>query len=221
MNVGSLRIEDKDLQKYFQAVKLKTAKFYIKAAVALFVIGGAVNAQGAGSNLSLADSVYTSALDSLLNEISEPILKIHDSASEDRTFLRSGWIQYWASAGTETDRDSSKYLFVIDRFGIDIAYFENSTRLFGFNTILKRRLSFFLQGWLENSASGKVVRSFSVHKKEYDLVDADRLSSIEKSPFRFTKGTMKTKSAWMHYIEPGVVIAAASVIVYLFFSVRT
>jgi len=207
------------LQKYFQAVKLKTAKFYTQTAVALFMICGVLNAQNVISNLNLADRVYISTLDSLLNGVSEPVLKIHDSASENRTFLRSGWIQHWASAGSGTD--SSAMVFVIDRFDIDIAYFENSTRLLGFNTILKRRLSFFLQGWLEKAASGKVERSFSVHKTKYDLVNADRLSSIEKSPFRFTKGTMKTKSAWMYFIEPGIVIAAVSVIVYLFFSVRT
>ncbi len=209
------------MQKYFQAVKLKTAKICMQTAFALLLSSMALNAQALGSNLSLADSVYASVLDSLLTGEAEPALKIHDSASDSRTFLRSGWIQYWASAGTDTEMDSSARLFVIDRFALDIAYFENSTRLLGFNTILKRRLSFFLQGWLENAKSGKVVRSFSIHKTEYDLVDADRLSAIEKSPFRFTKGTMKTKSVWMHYLEPAVVISAVSVIIYLFFSVRT
>ena len=212
-------MKDKDLQKYFQAVKLKTVKFCIYAALSLFLLVSISNAQNEVSNLSLADSVYASVLDSLLSGKSEPALKMNDSVSGNATFLRSGWIRYWASAGAEGD--SSGLRFVIDRFEITFDYFEDGGRLLGFNREMKRRFSFFLQGWLEDAASGKVIRSFSLKKIKNDFVDAGRLSKIEKSPFRFTKGTMQTKSVWMRYIQPAVVISAVSAIVYLFFSVRT
>ncbi len=216
-----VRIKDKDLQKYFQAVKLKATHFYVLAVFLFFVFGSVSQAQNKGSNLSLADSVYYSVLDSLLNGIPEPALKMYDSVSGDAAFLRSGWIHYWAAADAMPLRDSSALKFVMDRFEITVDYYENSGRLLGFNRKMKRRFSFFLQGWLEDPVSGKVVRSVSVKKIKDDFIDAGNLSEIEKSPFRFTKGTMKTKSVWMRYIQPGILIGAVSAIVYLFFNVRT
>ena len=209
------------MQKYFQAVKLKTVKFCIYGLVSLFLLAAVSKAQGKESNLDLADSIYVSVLDSLFSGVVEPALKLYDPHSGKAAFLRSGWIHYWASADANKGQDSVALLCVIDRFGITIDYYEENGRLLGFNRKIKRRFTFFLQGWLSNTVTGKVVRSFSVIKRKNDDLDADRLAEIEKSPFLFTKGTMKTKSVWMHYLQPGVVIAAVSTIVYLFFSVRT
>lgn len=209
------------MQKYFQAVKLKTVQFCILTALALLMSGGLAHAQDKGSNLSLADSLYFSALDSLFGGSSEPLLRIQDSLSGEAAFLRSGWIRYWSSAQADSEENSPALVVVMDRFAITIDYFDGGGRLLGWSGKMKRHFAFSLQGWLENTASRKVVRSFAVHKTKNDFVDAGRLSKIEKSPFRFTKGTMKTKSVWMRYIQPAVVIGAVSAMVYLFFSVRT
>ena len=187
----------------------------------LFVLFGILQAQKNSTNLSIADQMYRQLLDSLVSEIREPQFKAQHLASVDKLFLRSGWIQFWTKAKEDAVQDTTKYVFVAERFGFDVFYKEESARLLGFNNKLLRQAEFSLQGWLEYSQSGKVYKNFSVHKIQCDTVDSRILAKIEKSPFSFTKGTMKTKSVWMRYIEPALVLVTVSTIIYLFFSVRT
>ncbi len=134
--------------------------------------------------------------------------------------MRSGWIHFWTGKQELAVDDSVSFVFVIDHFKAIVAYHEDLKRLTGFSEELTRQIDMELRGWIITKSDSKVVNSFSIQKHHNDLVSKNQLDEIEKSPYKFTKGSLITKSLWTRYLEPLIIVSAVSTIIYLFFSVR-
>ena len=220
-SLQSLELWDKDLQKENHVGNLNAEKFYITVFTLILLVMSGLKAQSELSNLTLAEQMYTQVIDSLLVGVPEPELNVSGLSADMQTFLRSGWIQYWASKTSIPVQDSTKSVFNMDKCNISITYHEDAWKLTGFKKQFKREFTISLRGWLEEKQSKKVLKSFLVQKTKMGFIEQEEMHQVENSPFIFTKGRMQTKSLWTRYIEPVLVTVSVVTMVYLFFSVRT
>ena len=99
-------------------------------------------------------------------------------------------------------------------------YNEESLKLLGLNKKIRRELGLSLSGYVKDLGSGTIKSIFDSEKKFEDIISSSDISNLEKSPYTFTRGSFENKLKWTKYIEPGIVVASVSVLIYLFYSMR-
>lgn len=197
----------------------KAVKLYVL--ILSVLIGSFIPLMGQGrlSNLEVADQTYFAALDSVLSGLPEAELTFSGLDNEQEAFLRSGWIQYWATKSSVEEGDS--LVCTIDRMQLSFRYFDEAGHLFGLNDRLTREGILILRGWLSNRSDQKIIRAINISTSFRDYIESAELKQIERGPFSFLHGEFYTRSLWTRYLEPALVIVSVTAIVYLFFSVRT
>lgn len=86
------------------------------------------------------------------------------------------------------------------------------------------RTSRTVELWLEtiaNDSSGRLRWSGTIHKIASDTVDVDDIDRLEQSTVQFVRGTPPARTILERLLEPAVVIGAAGIAVYLFFTIRS
>lgn len=183
------------------------------------------NAQSSSSNQTLLEEKMTTIIDSLSGEHAwnPPTIAISfgEMDPERVAFLQTFLINDFSRRNITVNLDSAAGKFHIEDFSAQFSYHEPPGRLIGFNREIRRSLQLRLSGRLEDSQGRLVVASFSIKKSFNDAINSQSLAEIEKSQYSFMIGSLVSKSLWTRYLEPFVVISSVSVLIYLFFSMRT
>ena len=194
----------------------KAVKFYRIIIGSFLLLAVSVYGEQPADNFRKADSLYRAVLDSVTGNWAPGRLRIEMQSRPDSLFIRSAWVQ---SRTVQAKPDSSDAVLVIDGFGVEVVYREEARNLLGWSADLKREVRLYVQGRVEQG--DRVLKIFERNKSAVDLVSWSDIPRLEQGPFKFCKGRVQRASQWTRFIQPAVVIGAVSVIVYLFFSVRT
>lgn len=177
------------------------------------------------SNLEWIESNLSSILDSL--QISDfcdsenTTLDFGVIKGEQFGFVKSRIIEFLEENKNKTSFQSDSILLRIEQFSTRIVYVQKSTGFLNLSTQYSRKNLIVLTGWLEDQTNNKILKSLDVNKIFVQKINADDFTSLEKSPYQFTRGTTEELSVWHKTIEPVMVVTSFAVIIYLFFSVRS
>ncbi len=139
---------------------------------------------------------------------------------EKRAFLNNTLIRYFARREVILNAANADKILHIERFGVQITYAERISRWLGLDKSYERHVAIQFEGWLEEINQGRIIQAFDFKNQYRDQPGEVKLERIEASSYSFTRGTTADASAWTKYLEPAVVIASVSVLIYLFFNMR-
>lgn len=134
-------------------------------------------------------------------------------------FIRNFIIGYLKPAGLNNDNESKRIMH-IEQFETGIVYLQNSGGFLYLQTEVSRFNHILLKGWIEEQ-NEIILKPIEIHKTFSERDFTEDLSDAELSPYSFTKGKTKENSFWAEVVEPVLVVSTLSVMVYLFFSVRS
>lgn len=209
------------------AIDIFSAVIRIKViGVLLLVAAVSLKAQNRlPSNQQLLEKFIAADLDSLGRLIPGDSVSIQLQASglrgEQRAFVHGQFNQVFSSDRFRLKTKNADWVVTINRFSADFRYHESGRRLLGFSKRLRRELNYSIGGWIEDTGSKQITRSFLIKKANTDLIDSDKVGELEQSPYFFCRGQMITHSLWTKYLEPALIIVSVTAVVYLFFSVRS
>lgn len=175
------------------------------------------------TNIEWIEKNLYSIFDSLnvKESVNDRIVKINFGVvkGEKRGFIKSKLLSYLTHK--IPDGDQTNFInFHVEQFNIAIVYEQNSGGFLLFDTYYLRKNRITFIGWIEDFED-KPIQSFNINKVFSEKLNIDNLSQIEESPYSFVKGETKELSFWTNTLEPILVGGSISVIVYLFFSVRS
>lgn len=180
--------------------------------------------QSVDSNHDIIRDQIISGLDSLqMADLVKPSkLKIVFGMpdGEKRAFLNSTLIQYFARREITINSANADKVLHIERFDVQITYAERISRWLGLEKSYERHVDIQIEGWLEEINQGRIIKAFDFKRQYRDQPGEVKLERIEASNYSFTRGAIADTSAWTKYLEPAVVIASVSVLIYLFFNMR-
>ncbi len=201
----------------FPAVKIS------KIVYLLLIIPMLSLAQSPQRNYDWIESNVIELLDSLQvkESIGEKSFTINLGAvkGEQKGFIKNLLLRYFENNLGNPVGDNAPIIH-IEQFNTGIVYEQKSYGFLNLGTNYLRKNNIVLNGWIENENS-RPVRSFSINKIFKEEIEGDDFSTLEESPYRFTKGQTKDLSFWTSTLEPVMVGATIGVVVYLFFSVRS
>lgn len=170
------------------------------------------------------DLVQQQVLDSLTLSSAVQITPLDDNPSnwfvEDcltRKLHQAGATVYLkADSDKATRADTSANLKLeFKTVAIGVAYHEQEDQR------LQRRVVLELFVRVTDSQSGRLLFSASPRKHVVDYIDADDVARIEDSELAFARGTVIREERPPKLLRPVVVSAAAGLIVYLFYALRS
>lgn len=86
---------------------------------------------------------------------------------------------------------------------------------------VQRIITFTCTGQLFSAIDGRIISPISHSKTYSDSLETDLINQAEQSAYSFTKGERIAGSGWLKYYEPILLSGAVSVVLYLFFSLRS
>lgn len=86
---------------------------------------------------------------------------------------------------------------------------------------VKRSTSASLSFRLEQTATGEVTAGKTLQEVLTDTIDVDEIPLLESPALPFTRGQIPSDSFLDKVVEPFVIIGAAGVAIYLFFTIRS
>lgn len=177
------------------------------------------------SNEAMIDSLFFKALDSLRVD------QYFDSAGvqiivsslnpEKQAFCRSALIRYFNREAIPVFQVKKKAQLSIEVFDPKVEYLEPVNEILGFGGSIKRRNGLKLQGWIAPADLGRGNVALKIRLSRMDVIKKNAIVQLEKSPFLFCKGKWVSYSRWTRYLQPAIVIGSVSLLVYLFFSLRS
>ncbi len=183
-------------------------------------------AQPPVTNQTAIETLFFKALDSVLTAAAIPgqslNIEFENLNDEQKAFCRSRLFKFFDQQNFQlTDKNKGQRL-VIQQFEPQIKYFESMGQMLGAGKSIKRRVSLKFSAYLvdlpEREARGRYWELKLWHE---DQVDRTRIRSLEQSPFSFTRGNWVSFSAWTRILQPMVVIGSLTIVVYLFYSLRS
>ncbi|HHM01539.1 MAG TPA: hypothetical protein ENJ15_00890 [Caldithrix abyssi] len=140
-------------------------------------------------------------------------------AGEKNQLLRSAFYSFVASRHGTIQSGSPREMRV-ELFDVHIVYAEGSF-WGGWNSELFRRIEVRLKGSLAcGGQAGRVVPFDTVCFLQDTLKQGD-LPAVEAGAYSFLKGRRASYNVWEQWIEPALVTLSLSVVVYLFFTIRS
>ena len=185
---------------------------------------GWLGAQNPQTNQQIVEQVCISALDSvckpLLPDSAQVNLKQENSKGQRPLFLQNLFLDKMPTKGWRVAQAHSPFTLYVRVFDAAITYDEPAAAFLGFGREIRRRITVHLEGRLQNQGTGLVLKGFVIRKELNDRIKFGQIAQVEKSPYFFMRGRMRTYSRWSRYVEPAVVLGSLAVMIYLFFSVR-
>jgi len=190
----------------------------------LTLVCGFAKTQPVG-NETMVDSLLFKALDSL------QVSRYFDSTGvqiilssinpEKQAFCRTALIRYFNERHIPVFQIKKPAQLALETFSPKVEYFEPAKEILGFGSKVKRRISLRLSGWItaSDATRGNVALEISLQKN--DLVKKQQIPKLEESPYLFVKGKWVSYSRWTRFLQPAIVLGSVSVLVYLFFSLRS
>ncbi len=177
------------------------------------------------SNEALIDSLFLKALDSIRvsHYFDSSGLQIVLSAlnPEKQAYCRNVLIQYFNRKGIPVFQEARKARLAVEVFDVKIEYREPTGEILGFGGKVQRRVRLRLNGWISPADSRQGNRALKVQITRNDWIKRSRIDDLEASPFSFVQGQWVSYSRWTRYLQPAVVLGSVSVLIYLFFSLRS
>ena len=190
----------------------------------LFFIPFLILASDHENNLTWIENNLDSIFDSLkIAEYANPqntVLDFGQVSGEKFGFIRNQVIKY-ISSQSDTDLAADSVLIRIEQFNVEIVYLQKSVGLFNLGTETIRKNKIDLAGWVDIKSDNPQLKSLNIKRTFSEKLTTQNITELEESPYTFTKGILREASLWVNVIEPVMVISAVSLLVYLFFSVRS
>ena len=175
------------------------------------------------SNEQVIENLLFKALDSLEIIQSGPEFKFKFETlnDEQKAFCKSRLIKYFGSKGFKAQTDSAAKILVIQEFRPKIKYFESIGQLVGAGKMIRREVRLKLSAYLDGRQPVYAKKYWQVEMIHKDKIDRTKVQKIEQSPFTFTHGKWESFSRWTRFLQPVIIIGSISVLIYLFYSLRT
>ena len=177
------------------------------------------------SNEAIIDSLFFKALDSLkvdryLDSTGVQII-VSSLNPEKQAFCRSALIRYFNRKAIPVFQVSKKAKLALEVFEPKVEYLEPVNEILGFGGSIKRRIGLKLQGWIAPADSNRGNVAFEMQLSHRDTVKKNAIGRLEESPFLFCRGKWVSYSRWTRYLQPAIILGSVSLLVYLFFSLRS
>ncbi len=186
-----------------------------------------VFAQKSASNEQVVENLFFNLLDSLNDagafKTKTVILKFEGLSPEEKAFCRVRLIKYFNSRGVNVlqsakeQNEENGLVFTLAEFKPQIEYVERLLAVAGFGRGVQRRVRLTLKAW---TGRGK-LRYWQLQSFTMDRIKRSQTTELEQSPYAFTRGKWVTYSIWTRLLEPFIVIGSMSVLIYLFYTLRT
>lgn len=183
-------------------------------------------AQQPVSNQKAIENLFFEALDSVMFEgvLQNKSLEFEfeNLNDEQKAFCRSRIIKYFDLHKLQSADTAKDSRLVIQQFEPQIKYFESVGQLLGAGKKVKRQVNLKFSAYLANAkklSSNGGYWEFNL--KKVDQVDRTKIGNLEQSPFTFTRGDWASFSAWTRILQPMVIIGSMTILVYLFYSLRS
>jgi hypothetical protein len=215
-------MSQKELQKNVHYANFPAVKIS-KLLYLLLIIPMLSQAQSPQRNYDWIESNIIKLLDSL--QVRESIggksftINLGAVKGEQKGFIKNLLLKYFENNLSNRVGDSTPIIH-IEQFKTGIVYEQKSYGFLNLGTNYLRQNNIVFNGWIENENS-RPVKSFNINKIFKEEIEGYDFSTLEESPYHFTKGQTKDLSFWTCTLEPVIVGATIGVVVYLFFSVRS
>lgn len=177
------------------------------------------------NNLKWIENNLTSIFDSMdiagFSDLKNTELEFGKVSGDKYGFLKNLLIKYFDTKKNNDIFKKDSTILRIELFDSKIVYEQSSTGFLNLETEYHRKNKIVLEGWLENKSNHKILKSIEINKTFSELLNTDNFSMLEESPYDFTRGETIKLSLWQEVIEPAMVFVSVSVIVYLFYTVRS
>jgi len=201
------------------------------ALIVLFgvLLSGTAEQLCAAEKKSNADILYQLCREAVASSISEAqipdsstiVLKIEDGAI-NRFFaqpLTESFRQRFSSLFTQ--KTTSGIEISVSVGGVSVIYGETFSDGFLSARRTERRIDVSLRMTTMRFEDGKILWAKSKSASFVDTVYVDDIPDLQLSSEGIAKGVMPQRSAMEKFIEPFIIVGAAGVAVYLFFTIRS
>ncbi len=176
-------------------------------------------------NEALIDSLLFKALDSLTVsryfDSSGVQVIVRSLSPEKRAYCRTMLIRYFNRKGIPVFQEKRKSELALTVFEPKIEYEEPPGELLGLSGTIKRKVRLRLEGWLVAHKADRSAKALQVQLTYSDRIKRKHIAALEASPFLFVKGKWVSYSRWTRFLQPAVVLGSVSVLIYLFFRLRS
>ncbi len=186
-----------------------------------------VFAQKSASNEQVIENLFFNLLDSLNDagafKTKTVILKFEGLSPEEKAFCRVRLIKYFNSRGVNVlqsakdQKEEDALVFTLAEFVPRVEYVERLLSVAGFSRGVQRRVRLKLKAWTGNDR----LNYWQLQSVAADQIGRNQTAELEQSPYSFTRGKWVTYSIWTRLLEPFIVIGSMSVLIYLFYTLRT
>ncbi len=187
-------------------------------------VAGFANAQPV-SNEAMIDTLLFKALDSLqvVRNFDTTGVQIIVNAltPEKQAFCRSALIRYFNRHHIPVFQSPKKTKLSLELFEPKVEYLEPINEITGFGSTITRRISLRIKGWVMPVYSEQGNKALAIVVEKRDQIKKDWVPVLEESPFLFVKGKWVSYSRWTRFLQPTILIGSVSLLVYLFFSLRS
>ncbi|NOX88020.1 MAG: hypothetical protein GXO77_03270 [Calditrichaeota bacterium] len=182
-------------------------------------------ADQAARNEQLIEKIFFRILDSL------KVSKQFDSTGvyvqfdkldpEKRSFCRSRLIKYFSQKKIAVSEKKQGRLLVIQQFDPVVEYYEPAAEILGFSGQIKRRVLLRFRGWTGSPSAAVPNLFWEMESDTMDVIDRGQIERVEQSPYTFTRGKWVSYSTWTRFLEPFIIIGSVTILIFLFYSLRT
>lgn len=188
------------------------------------LLGNSISRGQVLSNQQIAELQMQEIMDSLFLQLEgkDHICSLQSSGlgNEKGAFLLNNFVSYNHAKNRAVALDSAERILVFENFELQIQYLEQSLKLAGFSSIMIRRSTLSVQGYIIDNLSKRAGAPFSFERSYQDEIEAGMIEEIEQSAYSFFKGKMVSAIFWTKYIEPTLVVFSVAGLIYLFFTMR-
>jgi len=183
-------------------------------------------AQQVVPNQKVIENLFFQALDSILIDeairTGSPNYDFENLNDEQKSFCRSRIVKYFDQKKLQPSDKVENRKLIIQQFEPQIKYFESVGQLFGAGKRIKRQISLKFSAYLSDPEKlSDNAAYWELNLKQVDQVDRTKIRSLEQSPYSFTRGNWASFSAWTRILQPMVIIGSMTILVYLFYSLRS
>ncbi len=192
--------------------------------IGLTLVALAVAQNSVPGNEAVVDSLFSRMLDSLhvtnVFDSTGVVLHLEHLNPEKQAYCKTRLLAYLARRNIPTRQNGVKAVFAVEEMRVHVTYGETPAAVLGFRANVNRRISLLIKGWMQrNNGSKQIYLEWS--GQHSDTVNKALIPRLEESPYFFVRGKWVSFSRWSRFLQPAILIGSVSILIYLFYILRT